>query len=554
MTWHHFTLVFGGLGLFLLGMTFLTDGLKAMAGASLRSLLARFTRGKISALFTGLVFTAGVQSSSATTIATIGFVNAGLLTFPQALGVLYGANLGTTVTAWMVTLLGIKINAASFALPLIGLGAILKMFGRNTLAPLGLAMAGFGVLFLGIDMMQEGMTAAGEWTFLANFSAASISGRLILVGIGAIMTIVMQSSSAALAVTLTAAATGAIELPDAAALAIGQNIGTTFKAVLASLGGTPDARRAAAGHVLFNVVTAAVAITILDPLLTLAEFVVLPGVGVADAAMVLAAFHTGFNLLGILLLTPFIDVKTRYLKKMFRRDDDLVGQPRYLDKNVLTVPGTALEAVEREFEHLASLVAQTIALGTRHSEERSLEQADLKQAEHFHDAVLALSSTIGDYLERIERLPETTTRIFAFVRVLEHLRGATQKTYTAALQRGLLGTAATRGRLAEAEDIVSKSLQSMREAGLNRAERTAQLSGYREAAQEMREGLRGAIFHDVAEGRISAALALDLADYVTLLERSVYHLARAYHYWHVQDQSLVEKAPETLPPVEPVGV
>ena len=559
MSWEQFTYVFGGLGLFLLGMSFLTDGLKALAGSSLRAILARFTKGRFSALMTGLVFTAGVQSSSVTTLAAIGFVNAGLLNFQQALGVLYGANLGTTLTGWMVGVIGIKVNAAAFALPLVGVGALFKLIGRGSLAPAGLALAGFGILFLGIEMMQTGMSGLGEWTFLGYFSAEGYGGRLVLVGIGALMTIIMQSSSAALAVTLTATATGAIQLHDAAALAIGQNVGTTFKAVLASLGGTADARRAAAAHVLFNAVTGVAAFILLMPLLALVVRLVHPGENLSDLAIVLAAFHSAFNLLGIAMMVPFIDVKTRFLKKRFRQADEGIAKPRYLDKNVLSMPATAMEAVEREIDNLMFLLSRAIAFSIRHARDPGLLQQELMQATRFHDAVVSLSTVIGEYLEKIERRTEAAARVFSFVRVLEHLRGANQQAYQAALQRERLGSAraALADELSDTKGLMQEALENMLSETLSPGERSRRLSKHHESAYEIRETVREKLFRDVAAGRLSAGLALELADYITLWERTVYHLARAMYYregqgvdfW--QEPTHTDAPQETSPTEEP---
>ena len=194
----------GGIGLFLLGMSLMTDSLKAMAGESLRQWLAKFTGSPFNAMLSGIGFTLVVQSSTATTLATIGFVSAGVLTFAQAMGVIIGANIGTTSTGWIVAFLGLKFSISNFALPMIGLGAIMKLLGKDRLALVGLGVAGFGLIFFGIDVLQIAMASFAERVDLSVWSNNDISTRLILVLIGIIMTILLQSSSAAVTATLAA--------------------------------------------------------------------------------------------------------------------------------------------------------------------------------------------------------------------------------------------------------------------------------------------------------------------------------------------------------------
>ena len=242
----------GGIGLFLLGMLMLTDGLQALAGDRLRSALRRYTRTRPSAILTGAAVTAVVQSSSATTLAVIGFVGAGLLSFRQALGVVFGANLGTTTTAWLVAGVGLKVSVSAFALPLVGVGSLGKLFGSGRIVPVGTAVAGFGLVFVGIDVLQSGMQGLTSRFDPARFTDLGVLGYALLVAVGALMTVVMQSSSAAVTTTLAAIAAGSINLEHAAALVIGQNVGTTVTASVAAIGGSAAARRTAVAHVAFN--------------------------------------------------------------------------------------------------------------------------------------------------------------------------------------------------------------------------------------------------------------------------------------------------------------
>lgn len=297
--------VLGGVGLFLTGMVLVTDGLREAAGDTLRRALLRFTAGPGQALATGAVVTALVQSSSATTTATIGFVSAGLLSFEQALGLIFGANIGTTATGWMVATLGLKVSMSAVALPLVGAGAFMRLIGRGRLVPLGMAVAGFGMLFVGLDLLQAGMAGASALISPDRLPSDTWLGRVGLVGIGAALTAVMQSSSAAMATTLTALHSGNVSMVQAAAMAIGINIGTTVTAGLAIIGSGVAARRTGLAHVLFNVITGVVAFALL-PVLVPASAWLSARLGSGDPVITLSVFHTLFNILGVALVMPLV--------------------------------------------------------------------------------------------------------------------------------------------------------------------------------------------------------------------------------------------------------
>lgn len=339
--------VLGGIGLFLLGMLLMTDGLKALAGDALRQWLGRFTGSPLSAVATGAAVTALVQSSSATTLATIGFVSAGLLTFSNAIGVIIGANLGTTSTGWIVSLLGLKLSIVKLALPLIGFGALARLLGRDQLAQAGTALAGFGLIFVGIDVLQTGMAELSERIDLSHYAADGFAPRLALVAVGVVMTVVMQSSSAAVATTLTALASGTLNLEQAAALVIGQNLGTTVTAALAAVGAQTAAKRTALVHILFNVGTGVLAFLLLPVFTLVVDRWTETWVG-DDQALTLAAFHTAFNLLGVLLFFPLIPQLARIAETLVpERRSPLI---RHLDSSLMMVPALALDAARRSLE------------------------------------------------------------------------------------------------------------------------------------------------------------------------------------------------------------
>ncbi|MBE7544598.1 MAG: Na/Pi symporter [Bryobacteraceae bacterium] len=340
----------GGIGLFLVGMVLLSDGLKAFAGNRLRTALVRFTGRPSAALASGALVTALVQSSSATTVTMIGFVSAGLLTFPQAVGVILGASLGTTSTGWIVSVLGLKISIGQYAMPLIGIGAFVRLLGRGRWRSLGLAVAGFGLIFAGIEALQTAMAGLSGNLNLSGLDAGGLLGRVLAVGIGVALTIVLQSSSAAVATTLTALHTGSLNFEQAALLVIGASIGTTVTGALAAIGASVPAKRTALALVLFNSATGVIAVLLLPLLLWLIDWGQRTA-GLEAGAVSLAAFHTAFVAIGVLLFLPLIERFSRAVENLL--PDRGPALTAHLDRLVLDVPEVALEAAFRALREIS---------------------------------------------------------------------------------------------------------------------------------------------------------------------------------------------------------
>lgn len=406
----------GGVGLFLLGMSLMTDGLKLSAGSALKRILARSTETRLRGLGTGILVTALVQSSSAVTVAAIGFVNAGLLSLAGTMWVLFGANVGTTMTGWLVALVGLKFKIEVLALPMIAIGMLMRLTGNGgRRAGLGTAVAGFGVLFLGIEMLQSGF--AGLSADVALPQGHGVFGILLLLGVGVGLTVLMQSSSAALAIVLTAAQGGLLAAEGAAAMVIGANIGPTVTAVLASIGATSNAKRAAAAHILFNLLAGVVAFALLPFLLFALEG--LRGWLAIEStpAAALALFHTAFNVLGVLLIWPLAPRLARFLQARFRTAEEDEAQPRYLDQTVMQVPALAVDALEHEVQRLGGISL------------RMLRRAEIPiygaRAELEQDSriVQRLNQTIADYIARLGRAgmtPESAARLPELLRVARY--------------------------------------------------------------------------------------------------------------------------------------
>lgn len=354
------TTLLGGVGLFLLGMSLLTEGLKHLAGEALRRTLVTFTGAPFKAFASGALVTLLIQSSSATTLMVIGFVSAGLLAFPQAVGVVIGASLGTTGTSWIVSILGLKIKVGLYALPLVGVGALLKLLARGRLEAFGTSLAGFGLIFVGIDTLQHAMQGQTEVFQIAKWPSGGLLGHVLMMLVGGLMTIIMQSSSAATATTLTALHTEAINFEQAAALVIGAAIGTTATSALASIGASTPAKRTALAHILFNLTTGLIAVTLL-PLLLWGISQAQRHFGLTPGAMSLAAFHTLFVSVGVAFVLPFIGPFSRWIERLL--PDRGPSLTRHFDKSLLKVPTVALEATRRALIEISCELFSLIQAG-----------------------------------------------------------------------------------------------------------------------------------------------------------------------------------------------
>lgn len=397
----------GGLGLFLLAIAMMTDGLKLAAGSSLRKILSEWTRTPMRGILSGFSMTAIVQSSSAVTVASIGFVNAGLLNVHQALGIVYGANVGTTVTGWLVALVGFKLNIQAFAYPLVGLGMLIKIIkSEGRLASFGLALVGFGLFFIGIDVLKSAFDSVVQTFDISQFTADGLSGVFTFLLLGMLMTNLTQSSSASIALTITAASSGMIGTFAAAAMVIGANVGTTSTAALAAIGATPAAKRVAAAQVIFNVVTALVALAILPILFYVIGFLrQIFGLN-AEASITLALFHTIFNILGIILVFPFNERLAAFLERRFLSWEEKESRPRFLDKTIAMTPDLAVNALVLEMQAIAGRVSRLCsqAIVSDHENERAFQE--------LAKVIKRLGGEVSRFIVGLEtgKLSEDTTR------------------------------------------------------------------------------------------------------------------------------------------------
>ncbi len=364
-----FFAIFGALGLFLYGMKVMSEGLQKVSGEGLRALIRNMTRNRFSGIMSGTLMTTLVQSSSATTVMIVSFVNARLLTLTESIGMIMGANLGTTTTFWIVAFLGFKFSLAKIALPCVGIGVAMIFFKRPKVRDSGEALIGFGILFLGLSLLKKAVPDVKSepelFSFLADWSGMGMGSVAIFFAFGIILTVVVQSSSVAGAITLTLAAKGWIGYEDAAAIVLGENVGTTITANLAAMTAGTDAKRAARAHFMFNMVGVLWMIPLFGLFAGMIDKLV-PGDANDPAHTLyhLALFHSMFNLTNICVQVPFVKQLAALATKMVRekKGDELEpGEGEHINYQAPNLPQTGeinLAEAEREIKGMAELTRE----------------------------------------------------------------------------------------------------------------------------------------------------------------------------------------------------
>ncbi|MFH1304188.1 MAG: Na/Pi cotransporter family protein [Planctomycetota bacterium] len=405
------TTLIGGLGIFLLGMKYMSQGLQSIAGASLRRLIGAVTNNRVLATLVGFLVTVLVQSSSVTTVMTVGFVNGGLMSLTQAIGVIMGANVGTTITGWILVL---KIG--KYGLPMLGVAAFVYLFTkREKVRYTALAVMGVGMVFFGLQLMKDAckflkdLPEFQEW-FL-HFTADTYVGLYQCMLVGCILTVLVQSSSATLGITISLAATGLIPFDTAAALVLGENIGTTVTALLASLGTTTNARRAAYFHVLFNITGVIWVSTIF---FWYVEFIPwLIDVDVTKAVMVngqptypdcvkaIAATHSVFNILNTLVFLPFAGQMATLLTYIVKDKPQEIVHLRSLDIRILETPVLAIEQSRGEVIKMGVMCDEMIQILYRILSQETPDPADVEKLFHHEEELDRMQDEITSYITHL---------------------------------------------------------------------------------------------------------------------------------------------------------
>lgn len=355
----------GSLGVFLFGMKVMSDALLKLAGNKMRSILASMTSNKFLGITTGFLITAIIQSSSATTLMVVSFSNAGLLTLLESITVIMGANIGTTITAWLITLLGFKISMSALALPLVGFGFVFTLSKKEQTSNIGSFIIGFALLFIGLQFLKEAMPDINSnpeiLEFLSTYTDLGYLSVFIFLLIGTLLTVIIQSSSATMALTLIMTAQGWLSFELAAAMVLGENIGTTITANLAAIVANYKAKRAARAHLVFNLLGVLWVLILFYPFV---KFVTLlseylgaesPYVNAAAVPIAISLFHTTFNITNTFLLVWFVKPISKWVEKMVPETiikEKEIDEPKFLVKEVLAYPETAVFALMNETNYL----------------------------------------------------------------------------------------------------------------------------------------------------------------------------------------------------------
>jgi len=534
--------ILGGVGLFLLGMAVMTDGLKMLAGSALRIALGKAAATPLSGAFWGAVITLLVQSSSAVTMTTIGLVSAELLTFAQGLGLVFGANVGTTGTGWLVALIGLRVSLSTYALPMIFVGALAKLLAGGRIAAAGGALAGFALVLYGLMTLQQGMGGLAESLHPSDLPAvlgtpgigwiAGSAGLATLIVIGLAMTAVMQSSTAAIAVTISAFYAGAVSLEQGAALIIGQNIGTATSSALAAIGASATAKRLALAYVLFKVIAALIAV-IVFPFTPALMKVFAASV---DGTTLLAAYHTAYNVVGVAVLLPATQWFTRVVERLLPSKQ--TSLERALDPSALASPVIAVETARRVVANVLTSTATSVS---------AVFSGGAGPAPRDSMAATAALEQVRDFLSELKGPPETEAerlRMTSTLHALDHASRLVEVLADGGLTGQLAGarhdlraaelcTGAMRAAQAVGGSITSECAFSAQAAPIGwsvSSEVAAALATMESTARELdalQRDHRAATLASVMPGKLTAADALARIDAVRRLDRIAHHAWRS---------------------------
>ena len=356
-----------GVAIFLFGMLTLEEGFKAFSGGTLEKILQKSTDKLHKSIGFGFVATAIMQSSSLVSVLTISFIGAGLIGLAQGIGIIFGANIGTTTGAWLMAGFGLKVKISAYAMPMLVFGIILIFQKAKALKGIGYILAGLGFLFLGIHYMKDGFEAFKETIDLASFAVDGFKGLMIFIGIGVLATVVMQSSHATIVLILAALSVGQITYENALALTIGANIGTTITAVIGSLSSNIDGKRLAGAHLIFNVVTATVAVLLMDQIMYSVDAISgFLSIANDNHTLKLAVFDSLFKVMGVIMFIPFVDKLVSFLQKTIKsskKEVEAFEGVKYLNDSVLELPATSMAALTRETKHLYANAFEIITHG-----------------------------------------------------------------------------------------------------------------------------------------------------------------------------------------------
>lgn len=378
-----------GIAILFLSIINLESGFRIFTEGPLRKMIRNSTDHYIKSLSVGIVSTALLNSSSLVSVLVISFISSGLISLKAGIGIIFGANLGTTFTAWLIALFGLNINISVLAMPMIIFGVLFVLQKNKNLKGSGYILLGLGFLFLGIHYLKTGFDQMHYEINLPGGRSLTFWGLTGLAGIGTLLTIILQSSAASLAIVLTALAAGQITYMEALALTVGTNIGTTFTAIMGSMASSPAGKRLAMGHLIFNLTTGLVALIFILPIKNLVDnLATFIHIGSDNYTLKLALFHTTFNLLGILIMTPWIRQLIMLLQWMIKDRQDDVIQPKFLNQSILDHTQSTIHALLKETEHLLDHTFEIIVHSLNIHRKDILQVSEVNQLlERSHDTI-----------------------------------------------------------------------------------------------------------------------------------------------------------------------
>lgn len=534
-----------GVAIFLFGMLFLEEGFKAFTGGLLNELLQRSTSSGWRSLGFGIITTTIMQSSSLVSVITISFLSAGLIDLAGGIGIIFGANIGTTTGAWLIAGLGLKVKISAYAMPMLVFGIVLVLQSSKKLRGLGYVLAGLGFLFLGIHYMKEGFEAFRDTVDLAAFSIGGFAGLLVYTMIGLAATVIMQSSHATLVLIITALASQQITYENGLALAIGANIGTTITAILGSLSSNVQGKRLAGAHLIFNSVTGLIAIAFIYQLMAAVDGIsAAVGIRADDYTLKLAVFHTVFNVIGVAVMAPLTGKLVVLLEHALPELKPKTMEPKFLNDAIVDFPETLVEAVRNESAHLYDTALEIIAHGLslhrhdilskkdlaelvkndRHVMEFDLDQVYATQVKSLYSAIIefvgrAQNNRTSKHADDLFNLRQACGEIVQAVKDIKHLR----KNLSVYLTSNNESIRAQYNALRVEIGMLLRTIDTLRR-GDDDTVNILDLDDFKVQIEEENAAVDGTLDELIRTGRISATMGTSLMNDISYARKVIWSL------------------------------
>jgi len=562
-----FKTIVAGIAIFLFGMLSLQQGFKFFTGGILERILRNVTDNMLKRLLFGITTTTLMQSSSLLSVLVISFISAGLLDLAAGIGIIFGANIGTTTGAWLVAGFGLKVNISGYAMPLLVFGVLLQLTKQKSYQGLGHILLGLGFLFLGIQYMKDGFDAFKENIDLSQYAMTGMRGLLTYVLVGIVVTVIIQASGATMVLIITALASHQISYDNALALAIGSNVGTTVTSVLGAFSANIKGKRLAGAHVLFNVFTGLLAIVFLHQFSWAVEFLCRHvGIAADDYTLKLAMFHSVFNVVGVILMLPISGLMARFLEKVMQERRASVDLPRFLTASALQYPETAVESVYQETLHLyqnaTHIILRAIGLHRRdvYSEQdlhaviekyRLIKEYDIDDA--YERNIKGLYSAIIEFISqarftwemkqsgRLHWLRQANLKLVEAVKAVKHL----QKNLLKHNRSFNPSQAAEYQRIRYQVALVLRDLQKIRDTDVIDELPLLTLDALKVRIEDQRQAAIEVIENLIREQKISAEAGTSLLNdnsYVYDIQSNLLRMAETVFINHAADSVKAEKA------------